>query len=69
MMIRLKITQLTILYANKKIAEIFIEENQKRQLHKHITEGLDRIKTFGLHFLIISNDVAYKRLKDESEVV
>lgn len=53
-MFRYKITELTILHCNRKITYLVREnkEEGRRQVHKHILEGLMRIVTEGLLYLL-----------------
>jgi len=61
-MFRLKITQLTILYSNRKITYIVNDKTRSHSLHPHLLKCLQNLVMEGLLYLMKINDVISNKI-------
>lgn len=69
-MFRLKITQLTILYSNRKITYVVNDRTRSHTLHPHLVKCLQNLVMEGLLYLMkINDDITSKITQIEENVV
>ena len=68
-MFRLKITQLTILYSNKKITYIMSDKSKHHTVHPHVLKCLQNLVMEGLLYLMKINEVISGKIGQMEEDV